>query len=317
MKIVVLNGAKINFDGTVDYSVLGGASDEVLIHDTCVKADYQTYSEGVEIIVSKELPMSAEDIHALPTSVKLICEAGTGYNNIDVAACRERSIGVCNIPAYSSERVAHTAAMLMLNLSSCMQVQLKMLANGDRRNFTDSLLVSHTELNGKTLGVIGAGNVGQKMIKIGIALDMRVLVYNRSTRDLPHGAVQVSLDEVLKESDYLSLHCPLTDATRHMINADTIAKMKPTACIINTSRGPLIDELELIKALQDKRIAGAGLDVQETEPPAEDNPLFTLPNVILTPHMGWKGLETRQRLISILKEGIDGYRQGRKVNRVD
>jgi glycerate dehydrogenase len=317
MKIVVLNGEKVNFDGIIDYRVIGGALDEVVVHDTCTKDDYPVYAQGAQILVSKELPMPGEVIRALPASVKLICEAGTGYNNIDIHACRERSIGVCNVPAYSSDRVAHTAAMLMLNLSSSMQVQLRMLATGDRSNFTERLMVRHTELNGKALGVIGAGNIGQKMIKIGLALDMHVLVYNRTKKDLPCGAEQVSFDEVLWQSDYLSLHCPLTDATRHMINADTIAKMKPTACIINTSRGALIDESELIRALLDGRIAGAGLDVQETEPPLQDNVLYTLPNVILTPHMGWKGLETRQRLVGILKEGIDGFRQGLRINRVD
>ena len=122
------------------------------------------------------------------------------------------------------------------------------------------------------------------------------------------------LETVLKNSDYISLHCPLTPATRHLINADTLALMKPTAFLINTSRGALIDEQALIQALKDHKIAGAGLDVQETEPPVKDSPLYTLDNVILTPHMGWKGLETRQRLVALLAENIRGYLEGRPVN---
>lgn len=317
MKIVVLNGQKVNFDGTVDYGVLGAPGDEVEVHDTCTAADYAAFSAGAEVIISKELPMSYADILGLPASVKLICEAGTGYNNIDLKACRERGIGVCNVPAYSSERVAHTAMMLLLNLSSEMQKQIAMLAKGDRRNFTDHLLVRHTEVNGKTLGVVGAGHVGMKVVQIGLALDMKVLVASRSPKPMPEGAKQVSLEELLKEADYISLNCPLTPETKHLINKETIAKMKDGAAIINTGRGALIDEEALIEALRSGKISGAGLDVQETEPPAEDSPLYSLPNVILTPHMGWKGLETRARLVSILKDGIDGYRRGERVNRVD
>lgn len=317
MKIVVLNGAKVNFDNLLDYHTLGVPGDLVVIHDDCKSSDYPIFSEDAEVIVSKELQMTYDDIFALPDSVKLICEAGTGYNNINLQACRQRSIAVCNVPAYSSDRVAHTATMLMLNLASSMQIQLRMLAENDRRNFSEHLLVNHTELNGKVLGIIGAGNIGMKMVRIGLAMDMKVLVCNRSPKCLPEGAEQVSIDEVLSASDFLSLHCPLTEQTKHMINGVSLAKMKKTAFIINTSRGALIDEDALIRALQEKRLAGAGLDVQEVEPPMFDSPLYNMENVIITPHIGWKGLETRLRLISILKLGIDGYRNGERVNRVD
>ena len=146
---------------------------------------------------------------------------------------------------------------------------------------------------------------------------MNVLAYDpyKPASEFPDGVEVVrDLDRIFKECDYVSLHCPLTPATRHLINADTLVLMKPTAFLINTSRGALIDEPALIKALQEHKIAGAGLDVQETEPPVEDNPLYTLDNVILTPHMGWKGLETRQRLLSILKGNIDGFINGKPVN---
>ena len=317
MKIVILNGAKVNFDGTIDYQILAGPEDELVIHETCEDHAYAVLSEGAEILVSKELPMNREDILALPDSVKFICEAGTGYNNIDLEACRERGIGVCNVPTYSSERVAHTSVMLMLMLASTMQTQIRMLAKGDHTNFDEHLSVPHIELNGKTLGVIGAGNIGKHTIQIGRALGMDVLVYDVKKGEDSEGIRFVELEEVFRRADFLSLHCPLNEQTRHMINKETLALMKPSAFLVNAARGPLIKEDDLIEALQNKQIAGAGLDVQEVEPLAASSPLFALENVILTPHMGWKGLETRQRLVSILKDGIDGYRRGERVNRVD
>jgi len=247
-------------------------------------------------------------------SVKLICEAGTGYNNIDLAAAKAKGITVCNIPAYSTQRVAHTAIMLILNLSSSMQQQQAMLTRNDRSNFTKHLQVNHVEVNGKTLGVIGAGNIGREVIKIAQALGMKILVYTRTPR-ADEGNIQYTcLEELLRQSDYVSLHCPLSPQTRHLINTDTLALMKPTAFLINTSRGALVDESALIAALRDKRIAGAGLDVQETEPPVPDNPLYDMEQVILTPHMGWKGLETRQRLVSILADNIRGFVSGHPIN---
>ena len=163
-------------------------------------------------------------------------------------------------------------------------------------------------------GVIGAGNIGREVIKVARALGMDILVYTRTPRPDEDGIRYVSLDEVLANCDYLTLHCPLNAQTKHLINEEALAKMKPSAFIINTGRGALIDEPALIRALQEGRIAGAGLDVQETEPPAEDSPLYTLPNVVLTPHMGWKGLETRQRLVSILAGNIRAFLEGSPIN---
>jgi glycerate dehydrogenase len=202
----------------------------------------------------------------------------------------------------------------MLNLASSMQKQIRMLAAGDRRNFSEHLLVPHVELNGKTLGVIGAGNIGRCVIKIARALEMNVLVYTRTPRADEDGVKYTTLENVLRESDFVSLHCPLTDKTRHIIDAKALEMMKPTAFLINTSRGALVDEPALIAALNAGRIAGAGLDVQETEPPASDNPLYDMDNVILTPHMGWKGMETRARLVSIISDDIHGFFAGRPIN---
>ena len=310
-KCVVLNAKKMNFDGKLDFSVL---SSDVTVYDDTTNEELPGRIQGADIIVTKEMPVSAEMIQRFPESVKLIWEAGTGYNNIDLEAARKKGITVCNIPTYSTERVAHTAIMMILNLSSTMQVQMKMLANGNHDNFTKNLQVPHVEVNGKTLGVIGAGHIGKKVIKIAQALDMNILVYTRTPREDEKGIRYVSLKELLEHSDYVSLHCPLTESTKHMINKETLKLMKPSAFIINTSRGALIDEAALIEALKNGKIAGAGLDVQETEPPKETSPLYTMENVLLTPHMGWKGLETRQRLVSILADNIKNFLAGNPKN---
>ncbi|RHQ92631.1 D-2-hydroxyacid dehydrogenase [Ruminococcus sp. AF21-3] len=310
-KCVVLNAKKMNFDGKLDFSVL---SSDVTVYDDTTEQQLSERIQGANIIVTKEMPVSAEMIQKFPESVKLICEAGTGYNNIDLEATRKKGITVCNIPSYSTERVAHTAIMMILNLSSAMQVQMKMLACGNHDNFTRNLQVPHVEVNGKTLGIIGAGHIGRKVIQIAQALDMNILVYTRTPREDEKGIRYVSLEELLKNSDYVSMHCPLTESTKHMINKESLSLMKPSAFIINTSRGALIDEAALIEALENGTIAGAGLDVQETEPPEEASPLYTMDQILLTPHMGWKGLETRQRLVSILADNIKQFMEGNPIN---
>ena len=310
-KVVVLNAAKMNYDGLLDFSVL---SPDTVVYEDSTPDQIIERIQGACAVVTKELPVPADMIDQFPDSVKLICEAGTGYNNIAIEAAKQRGITVCNVPAYSSHRVAHTAVMMMLNLSSTMQTQIKMLGRGDRSNFTQHLQVPHVELNGKTLGVVGYGNIGRQVIRVGQALDMKVLCYTRTARPDQENLSFVTLETLLKESDFVSLHCPLNDKTRHIINEETLSLMKPSAFLINTSRGALIDEPALIRALSEKKIAGAGLDVQETEPPAEDNPLYTLENVILTPHMGWKGLETRQRLVGVVADDIRGFFEGKPVN---
>ena len=310
-KVVVLNGAKMNYDNGLDFS---GVSDNVVLYDDTTKEEFAERVRDAAAIVTKEMPVTADMIAALPACVRLIVEAGTGYNNIDLNAAREKGLTVCNVPAYSSHRVAHTAVMMMLNLSSFMQKQLRMLERGDRSNFTKCLQVPHTELNGKTLGIVGAGNIGKQVIRIAKAMDMHILVYTRTPREDEEDLRYVSLETLLKESDYVSLHCPLTPDTRHLINAERLAMMKPTAYLVNTSRGALIDEVALIEALQKGTIAGAGLDVQETEPPAAENPLYDMENVIMTPHMGWKGKETRQRMVDIVAADVQGFFAGDPVN---
>ena len=310
-RVVVVNAGKMNYDHLLDFSIL---SNDVQVYDYSTNAELIERIQGATVVVTKEIPVTAELLSQFPDTVKLIVEAGTGYNNIDLNAAKERGITVCNIPAYSTERVAHTVIMMILNFASTMQKQIGMLAKGDRSNFTKHLQVSHTEVNGKTLGVVGAGHIGMEVIKVAKALGMNILVRTRTPKADGDGIRYVSLDELLENSDYITLHCPLNDQTKHMINKETIAKMKPSAVIINTGRGPLINEADLCEALAAKRIAGAGLDVQEVEPPAEESPLYTLDNVIITPHMGWKGLETRQRLVGIIRDNVQAFFKGEPIN---
>ena len=310
-RVVVVNASKMNYDHALDFSVL---SSDVQVYDNSTNEELIERIQGARVVVTKELPVGADLLSQFPDTVKLIVEAGTGYNNIDLNAAKERGITVCNIPAYSTERVAHTVIMMILNFASTMQKQIGMLAKGDRSNFTKYLQVSHTEVNGKTLGVVGAGHIGMEVIKVAKALGMNILVHTRTPKADGDGIRYVSLDELLEHSDYITLHCPLNEQTKHMINKDTIAKMKSSAIIINTGRGALINEADLCEALAAKRIAGAGLDVQEVEPPAEDSPLYTLDNVIITPHMGWKGLETRQRLVGIIRDNVQAFFKGEPIN---
>ena len=310
-RVVVVNASKMNYDHLLDFSVL---SNDVQVYDDSTNEEVIERIQGARVVVTKELPVGADLLSQFPDSVKLIVEAGTGYNHIDLDAARAKGITVCNIPAYSTERVAHTVIMMLLNFSSTMQQQIGMLAKGDRSNFTKHLQVSHTEVNGKTLGVVGAGHIGMEVIKVAKALGMNILIHTRTPKADGDGIRYVSLDELLENSDYITLHCPLNEQTKHMINKDTIAKMKSSAIIINTGRGALINEADLCEALAAKRIAGAGLDVQEVEPPVEDSPLYTLDNVIITPHMGWKGLETRQRLVGIIRDNVQAFFKGEPIN---
>ncbi len=310
-KVVLINAFKMNYDHQLDFSQLGGM---VYSFDDSTPDEFITRIQGADAVVTKEYPVPAELIKRFPDSVKLIVEAGTGYNNIDLEAARAKGITVCNIPAYSTERVAHTAIMFILNLASSMGAQIRSLAKGDHSNFTNYLAVPHLEVNGKTLGLVGYGHIAKEIIKVAQALGMHILVSTRTARQDSEGIHFVDFKTLLKESDYISLNCPLNDTTKHMINAEALKQMKATAFLINTGRGSLIDEKALIKALQEGTIAGAGLDVQEEEPPVSGNPLYAMENVILTPHMGWKGLETRQQLVRIIADDVKAFFKGQPIN---
>lgn len=310
MNIVCVNIGKINYDGKLDIHCIPG---NVTCYDDSTPKQLLERIQDADIVVTKEYLITKEMIDQFPSNVKMICEAGTGYNNIDLSACKEKGIMVCNTPAYSTKRVAHTVILLMLMLASSMTKQQRMLFEKDHRNFVEHMMVDHIELNDKTIGIIGEGNIGKEVIKIAQVLDMKVLVYTRTPKD-SQGVTYVSLEDLLKQSDVVSLHCPLTTETKHLINTNTLRLMKPTAFLINTSRGALVDEKALIMALEAGVIAGAGLDVQEIEPPREDHPFYNMDRVVLTPHMGWRGLETRQRLLRLVGETIQAFMEGKAIH---
>lgn len=314
MKTVFLNIAKLDFDNKLDFSQLAELS-TITTYPASNDQEILARVQDQNIVITKELPLGRELILNFPPTVKLICEAGTGYNNIDLNAAREKGITVCNIPGYSTEAVAQLAITFLLSLSSSLTKQQIMIKQKNFDNFTKHLLVPHFEIQNKTLGIIGAGSIGQQVIKVARALGMNIVVYNRTSKSWSDPQIKsVTLEELLRQSDFISLHCPLTPETKHIINQDSLALMKPAAFIINTSRGALINESHLIEALQTGKIAGAALDVQDPEPPELTNPLFDMDNVILTPHIGWKPLEARQRLINLLANNIAAFIKGKPIN---
>ncbi|MZK49798.1 NAD(P)-dependent oxidoreductase [Clostridium beijerinckii] len=312
--IVFLNASRINFDGQLDFSSLDNLGKVTKYEDSSNDEILERVKEQ-NIVITKELTISKELIEKFPSSVKLICEAGTGYNNIDIIAAREKGISVCNVPGYSSEAVAQLVITFILNLSSSLAQQQRMIENKNYSNFTKYLQVPHIEIQNKTLGVIGAGSIGIQVMNVAKALGMKILVYSRSYKDLGDSNIKfVSLEELLKESDFVTIHCPLTTETRYLIDKSRLDLMKSSSFIINTSRGAIIKETDLIEALTNKKIAGAALDVQDPEPPELNNPLFNMENVILTPHIGWKCFESRQRLINLLANNIEAFIKNEPVN---
>jgi Lactate dehydrogenase and related dehydrogenases len=314
---VFLNYEKVDFDNKLDFSSLIHVAN-ITKYNTSSNEEILERVKGQNIIITKEIHLGRELIMQFPHSVELICEAGTGYNNIDIDSAKEKNIAVCNVPDYSSDAVAQLAITFILSLSSSLTQQQNMLKDKNFDNFTKCLQLSHAEVKNKTLGVIGAGNIAQKVIKIARSFGMKLLVYSRTPKSWGDSKIQsVSLEELLKESDFVTIHCPLTTDTRYLINNDKLKLMKPSAFIINTARGAIINETDLIEALQNKKIAGAALDVQEPEPPNLNNPLFSMKNVILTPHIGWKCIESRQRLINLLADNIQSYIGGIPINIVN
>lgn len=312
--IVFLNSNRLDFDEQLNFKQIAELG-TLTIYPESNEEEILERVQGQNIIITKELHLSEDMIECFPSSVKLICEAGTGYNNIDLEAANRRGITVCNVPGYSTEAVAQLVVTFMLNLSSSLVRQQEMLRNKDFTNFTSHLQVPHNEIQGKTLGIIGVGAIGKQVMKIARVLGMEILTYSRTAKVYEDSHVKsVSLEELLRTSDFVSIHTPLTTETKYLINKSSLDLMKPSAFLINTSRGALINEADLITALENKAIAGAALDVLEQEPPALDNPLLFMNNVILTPHIGWKCLESRQRLIKLLAMNISSFIQGNPIN---
>lgn len=318
MKICILDGYSLN-PGDLDWSPVERLGDVTLFDRTPADKIVERAADA-DIVLTNKVPFSADTLRQLPR-LRFICVLATGYNIIDTEAAARQGVVVANIPAYSTMSVAQMAFAHILNITNHVASYAREVADGKWTNcpdfcFWDSAL---TELAGKTMGIVGLGNTGMATARIAVAMGMKVVALTSKSADtLPEGITPAPLDDVLATADIVSLHCPLTSSTRHLINAASIAKMKPSAILINTGRGPLVDEQAVADALNGGRLAAFGADVLSQEPPRVDNPLLSARNCFLTPHIAWATLEARTRLMSTATENVRQFIAGEPVaNRVN
>ena len=319
MKLVILDAYAEN-PGDLSWDWLSDVVDSYEIYDRTPPALVLERSRGADILVSNKTVLTKETIDALP-DLKFIAVLATGYNVIDVAAARARNIPVANIPAYSTDGVAQLVFSLLLELVNRVGDHNQSVKRGDWTCCPDFCYQAApiSLLGGKTFGIIGFGRIGQAVASIANAFGMRVLACTPHPRAYDgFGSVEfVPLDTLQRESDVISLHCPLTAATTGLVDANFISKMKPTAYLINTSRGPVVNEADLAAALNAGTLAGAGVDVLSTEPPKADNPLLKCERCLITPHIAWASLEARTRLMRIFRENVEAFLRGTPTNVVN
>ncbi len=317
MKIVVLDGYGLN-PGDLSWNKLEELGD-LTVYDRTAPSEVISRCAGADMLLTNKVVLDRQTIEQLP-DLKYIGVLATGYNVVDIPAAKEKGIVVTNIPSYSTDSVAQMVFSLLLAITNNVEHYTADNRAGRWSRNTDFCYwdAPLTELAGKTFGIVGFGHIGSKVAGIALALGMKVMVLSSKSADaLPAGVNKAeNLDELLKKSDVLSLHCPLTDSTRHFINADTLAKMKPSAILINTGRGPLVDEDALADALNKGKLRGAGVDVLSCEPPTIDNPLLYARNCYTTPHLGWATFEARQRLMDIAVANIANFIEGTPTNEV-
>ena len=316
MKIVVLDGHTLN-PGDLSWKEIEKFG-ELTVYDYTAPEQTIERATGAEIVFTNKTVLD-ESIIAQLTDMKFIGVLATGYNVVDTNAAREAGIVVSNIPAYSTASVAQMVFAHILHFTQHVAVHAQSVSKGDWSKSKDFAywLFPQTELADKTMGIIGFGQIGQAVAKIALAMGMKVIFNNRSKKETNLDAQQVDLDVLLKESDFISVNCPLTDQNKGFINAEALRKMKPGAFLVNTGRGPLINEADLADALNSGEIAGAGLDVLSAEPPASDNPLLTAKNCFITPHIAWATLEARTRLMKIAGDNLSAFLSGNAINVVN
>ncbi len=312
MKICVLDGFTTN-PGDLSWDWLKELGD-CNIYDRTPEELVAQRTEGCEIVITNKTPLRKELLESL-TNLKYIGLLSTGYNIVDWEFCRKKGIPVCNIPSYSTSAVAQLVFALILEHTNAVAAHSQSVHSGEWSASKDFCYwkTNLTELNGKTLGIIGFGKIGKAVAKIANAFGMNVIANTNHPSEYENVEF-CEKDELLKKSDFVSLHCPLTPATHGMVNAEFLSKMKKSAVLINTSRGQVVDENALADALKNGVIAGAGLDVLETEPPKADCPLFGLENCYITPHIAWAGFETRERLMGICRENVNAFLNGSPIN---
>ena len=317
MKIVILDGYTEN-PGDLSWAGLE-ALGQVTVYDRTPPSEILARAKGAEVLLTNKTPLSAETLAALAPQLRYIGVLATGYNVVDVEAAKAQGVPVCNIPTYGTTAVAQFVMALLLELCHHVGDHSRSVKAGDWSRCPDFCYWNSPliELAGKTFGVIGYGRIGRAAARLAAAFGMEVLAYDTHATGMDEVARLVSLDEVLEKSDVISLHCPLFESNRGMINQESIARMKDGVLLINTSRGPLIDEAALAQALHTGKVAGAGLDVLETEPARPDNPLLAEPNCLITPHIAWAPKESRQRLMDIAVANLAAWLDGKPQNVVN
>ncbi len=317
MKIVVLDGYTVVQDD-LSWDELKQFG-ELTYHERTSVDQVASRVKDADIIITSKCLIDKNVIDSAP-NLKYIGVIATGYNNIDISYANKNNITVTNIPAYSTDSVAQFTFSLILEIVNHVGIHNDSVHRGEWENSIDFCycLTPQTELAGKTMGIVGYGNIGQKSAQIAKAFGMKVLVHSshRNSADNTEDVSFVEINELLKTSDIISLHCALTGENKEMINKDSLALIKEDAILINTSRGPLINENDLAESLKSGKLRAAGLDVLPEEPPKSGSPLTKLGNCIITPHIAWDTKEARQRLIGIAVENISSYINGKPINLV-
>ena len=319
MKIVILDAYTSN-PGDLSWSAIEEFG-ELTVYERTMPEEILERCVGYEIILTNKVMLNSETIEQLP-ELKYIGVLATGTNVVDLNFAKESGICVTNIPGYSTDSVVQHILALMLHFSSKVSVHNDAVQQG---NWVNSIDFSFTlgilnELSGKTLGIIGLGTIGRKLARVADAMGMKIVAAHQSSMDrleLPYEVEWLPVDEVFALADFLSLNCPLTPETEKVVNNEHLKKMKSSAIVINTGRGPLVDEQALAEALNNGTIAGAGLDVLSTEPPAVDNPLLSAKNCVITPHIAWASREARARLIAIAADNLSSFLSGVPQNVVN
>lgn len=290
---------------------------EVVLYPQTTAAEVVDRLADADIAITNKVVIDKAVMAQLP-KLKYIGVLATGYNVVDIEEARNRGIVVTNIPAYSTDSVAQMVWAHVLNITNRVGYYAEQNRNGRwaENKYFCYYDFQHDELAGKTFGIVGLGNIGMAVARIALAFGMKVIAYTSKT-ELPEGISRVDMDSLFRESDVISLHCPLTKDTQKLVNRNRLKQMKPTAILINTSRGLVIDEQAVADALNDGTIAAFGCDVLSSEPPKANNPLLTARNSFITPHIAWATVQARKRLVDICTENIEAFINGSPINLVN
>ncbi len=316
MNIVVLDGNTLN-PGDLSWERIEKMGNCTVYERTPAELTVER-AKDAEAVFTNKVILDADTISQLP-NLKFIGVLATGFNVVDTVAARDANIVVCNIPAYSTASVAQMVFAHILHFTNHVATHATSVSKGNWAESVDFSywLTPQTELTGKTIGIIGFGQIGQAVARIALAFGMKVIFNNRSIKNTGLDATQTDLETLLASSDFISINCPLTEENKGFINRASIEKMKPSAFLINTGRGPLVNEQDLADALNSGRIAGAGLDVLSVEPATKDNPLPKAKNCFITPHIAWATFEARTRLMQIAGDNLEAFIDGNPINVVN